>query len=97
MSLALAWRLQRSPNILLISGTLSVEHLTENGANGVSDPAGPRGKQRASAGGERVSMLLAFPHQSPSFLDSYFTVDLRILGLPDLSSPSRTVRVALAV
>src|SRR5438132_5793916 len=30
MSLALAWLLQRSPNILLIPGTSSVEHLREN-------------------------------------------------------------------
>jgi pyridoxine 4-dehydrogenase len=35
MSVALAWLLQRSPNILLIPGTSSVEHLRENvaGAN----------------------------------------------------------------
>jgi aryl-alcohol dehydrogenase-like predicted oxidoreductase len=30
MHLALAWRLQRSPNILLIPGTSSVAHLREN-------------------------------------------------------------------
>jgi aryl-alcohol dehydrogenase-like predicted oxidoreductase len=30
MQLALAWLLQRSPNILLIPGTSSVEHLREN-------------------------------------------------------------------
>ena len=30
MSVALAWLLQRSPNILLIPGTSSVEHLREN-------------------------------------------------------------------
>ena len=30
MAVALAWLLQRSPNILLISGTSSVEHLREN-------------------------------------------------------------------
>ena len=30
MQVALAWLLQRSPNILLISGTSSVEHLREN-------------------------------------------------------------------
>src|SRR5436190_21210941 len=41
--------------------------------------------------------IALFPHQSPSLLDSYFTVDLRTLGLSDLSNPSRTVRVALAV
>ncbi|MFE4539264.1 aldo/keto reductase family oxidoreductase [Streptomyces scopuliridis] len=32
MSVALAWLLQRSPNILLIPGTSSVEHLRENAA-----------------------------------------------------------------
>ncbi|MFY9860706.1 MAG: aldo/keto reductase, partial [Candidatus Cybelea sp.] len=30
MGVALAWLLQRSPNILLIPGTSSVEHLHEN-------------------------------------------------------------------
>jgi aryl-alcohol dehydrogenase-like predicted oxidoreductase len=30
MAVALAWLLQRSPNILLIPGTSSVEHLREN-------------------------------------------------------------------
>ncbi len=30
MAIALAWLLQRSPNILLIPGTSSVEHLREN-------------------------------------------------------------------
>jgi pyridoxine 4-dehydrogenase len=30
MSLALAWLLQRSPNILLIPGTSSLGHLREN-------------------------------------------------------------------
>ena len=30
MSVALAWLLQRSPNILLIPGTSSVKHLREN-------------------------------------------------------------------
>jgi pyridoxine 4-dehydrogenase len=30
MGIALAWLLQRSPNILLIPGTSSVEHLKEN-------------------------------------------------------------------
>ena len=34
VSVALAWLLQRSPNILLIPGTSSVEHLRENGATG---------------------------------------------------------------
>jgi pyridoxine 4-dehydrogenase len=30
MQVALAWLLQRSPNILLIPGTSSVDHLREN-------------------------------------------------------------------
>jgi aryl-alcohol dehydrogenase-like predicted oxidoreductase len=30
MTVALAWLLQRSPNILLIPGTSSLEHLREN-------------------------------------------------------------------
>jgi pyridoxine 4-dehydrogenase len=30
MQVALAWLLQRSPNILVIPGTSSVEHLREN-------------------------------------------------------------------
>jgi len=30
MQVALAWLLQRSPNMLLIPGTSSVEHLREN-------------------------------------------------------------------
>jgi pyridoxine 4-dehydrogenase len=30
MQVALSWLLQRSPNILLIPGTSSVEHLREN-------------------------------------------------------------------
>ena len=30
MQVALAWLLQRAPNILLIPGTSSVEHLREN-------------------------------------------------------------------
>jgi aryl-alcohol dehydrogenase-like predicted oxidoreductase len=30
MQIALAWLLQRSPNILLIPGTSSIEHLREN-------------------------------------------------------------------
>jgi aryl-alcohol dehydrogenase-like predicted oxidoreductase len=34
MAVALAWLLQRSPNILLIPGTSSVEHLRENVAGG---------------------------------------------------------------
>jgi aryl-alcohol dehydrogenase-like predicted oxidoreductase len=30
MSVALAWLLQRSPNVLLIPGTSSVQHLCDN-------------------------------------------------------------------
>jgi len=30
MQIALAWLLQRSPNILLIPGTSSIDHLREN-------------------------------------------------------------------
>jgi aryl-alcohol dehydrogenase-like predicted oxidoreductase len=30
MQVALAWLLQRSPNILVIPGTASIEHLREN-------------------------------------------------------------------
>jgi aryl-alcohol dehydrogenase-like predicted oxidoreductase len=30
MQVALAWLLQRSPNILLIPGTASIDHLREN-------------------------------------------------------------------
>jgi len=45
-----------------------------------------------------LSAIAAFPHQSSSsFFDSYFTVDLRIFALLDLSNPSTTVRCALAV
>jgi aryl-alcohol dehydrogenase-like predicted oxidoreductase len=40
MAVALAWLLQRSPNILLIPGTSSVEHLRENVAGaGLELPA----------------------------------------------------------
>jgi pyridoxine 4-dehydrogenase len=38
MGVALAWLLQRSPNILLIPGTSSVEHLRENVAAGLRLP-----------------------------------------------------------
>ena len=41
MQVALAWLLQRSPNILLIPGTSSVEHLRENmAAAGLKVPSG---------------------------------------------------------
>ena len=41
MQVALAWLLQRSPNILLIPGTSSVEHLRENmAAAGLQVPSG---------------------------------------------------------
>ena len=38
MAVALAWLLQRSPNILLIPGTSSVAHLRENVAGAALDP-----------------------------------------------------------
>ena len=60
MSVALAWLLQRSPNILLIPGTSSVEHLRENGADGISDVEGKVARVAMSElGNERISMLLA--------------------------------------
>lgn len=41
MQVALAWLLQRSPNVLLIPGTSSVEHLKQNVAGaGLTLPAG---------------------------------------------------------
>jgi len=62
MSVALAWLLQRSPNILLIPGTSSVEHLRENGADGISDVEGKVARVAMSElGNERISMLLALP------------------------------------
>jgi aryl-alcohol dehydrogenase-like predicted oxidoreductase len=39
MSVALAWLLQRSPNILLIPGTSSVEHLRERMLLAIIEPA----------------------------------------------------------
>ena len=39
MQVALAWLLQRSPNILLIPGTSSLQHLQENLAAGAINPA----------------------------------------------------------
>jgi aryl-alcohol dehydrogenase-like predicted oxidoreductase len=60
MSVALAWLLQRSSNILLIPGTSSVEHLRENGANGMSDMAGKAAREAVEpSGSERDTMLLA--------------------------------------
>jgi pyridoxine 4-dehydrogenase len=60
MSVALSWLLQRSPNILLIPGTSSVEHLRENGADGISDVEGKVARVAMSElGNERISMLLA--------------------------------------
>jgi len=55
MSVALAWLLQRSPNILLIPGTSSVEHLRENGASGMSDIEGKAAREAASEDGRRAS------------------------------------------
>jgi aryl-alcohol dehydrogenase-like predicted oxidoreductase len=68
MSVALAWLLQRSPNILLIPGTSSVEHLRENvagcrlekdrlrnGAGGISDIEGKATRVGASERGQQTS------------------------------------------
>jgi pyridoxine 4-dehydrogenase len=60
MSVALAWLLQRSPNILLIPGTSTVEHLRENvagvglrnGAGGISDIEGKATRVGASERGQ---------------------------------------------
>jgi len=41
MQIALAWLLQRSPNILLIPGTSSLEHLRENLASAALTLSGP--------------------------------------------------------
>src|SRR3954465_8069087 len=52
MQVALAWLLQRSPNVLLIPGTSSVEHLRENlKAATVRLPADTLGKLNAIAAG----------------------------------------------
>jgi aryl-alcohol dehydrogenase-like predicted oxidoreductase len=60
MSAALAWLLQRSPNMLLIPGTSSMAHLRENGANGMSDMAGKAARETVEpSGSERDTMLLA--------------------------------------
>jgi hypothetical protein len=65
--------LQRSPNILLIPGTSSVEHLRENGANGMSDMAGGLGSRPGRiveavepSGSERDTMLLALAFNCPT-------------------------------
>jgi hypothetical protein len=64
MSVALAWLLQRSPNMLLSSGTSAVEHLRENGADGISDVEGKVARVAMSElGNERISMLLALKRQ----------------------------------
>jgi hypothetical protein len=58
--------LQRSPNILLIPGTSSVEHLRENGANGMSDMAGKAAREAVEpSGSERDTMLLALAFNLP--------------------------------
>jgi pyridoxine 4-dehydrogenase len=50
MQVALAWLLQRSPNILLIPGTSSVQHLHENlDAAGLALPADALTKLNAIA------------------------------------------------
>jgi hypothetical protein len=46
--------------MLLIPGTSSVEHLRENGANGMSDMAGKAAREAVEpSGSERDTMLLA--------------------------------------
>lgn len=53
MQLALAWLLQRSPNILLIPGTSSVAHLRENlGASALQIPSELLGDLTSIGGGE---------------------------------------------
>ena len=49
--------MKQAPNILLIPGTSSVEHLRENGADGISDVEGKVARVAMSElGNERVSM-----------------------------------------
>jgi len=51
--------LQRSPNILLIPGTSSLQHLRETGADGISDVEGKVARVAMSElGDERISMEL---------------------------------------
>jgi aryl-alcohol dehydrogenase-like predicted oxidoreductase len=53
MSVALAWLLQRSPNLLLIPGTSSAEHLRENIAGAALElPADALAELDAIGGGE---------------------------------------------
>jgi hypothetical protein len=52
--------IRHSHHILLIPGTSSVEHLRENGANGMSDMAGKAAREAVEpSGSERDTMLLA--------------------------------------
>jgi len=52
MQVALAWLLQRSPNILLIPGTSSVQHLRENlKAAGLTLPSDALAKLESAAAG----------------------------------------------
>jgi aryl-alcohol dehydrogenase-like predicted oxidoreductase len=60
MQVALAWLLQRSPNILLIPGTSSLQHLQENLAAGALTAAG---SHRNISG---TAELTAFPRLCPS-------------------------------
>ena len=66
MQVALAWLLQRSPNILLIPGTSSVAHLEENLAAGRL-PARRRGPRRPrQAGLIDPSRVDVDPRRTPS-------------------------------
>src|ERR1700746_1395306 len=61
MQVALAWLLQRSPNILLIPGTSSISHLRENlGAATLEFPADAITQLNAIA--ENVQARVQFPH-----------------------------------
>jgi aryl-alcohol dehydrogenase-like predicted oxidoreductase len=54
MQVALAWLLQRSPNILLIPGTSSVKHLRENlSAASLELPEATIAELNSIAGGQR--------------------------------------------
>jgi aryl-alcohol dehydrogenase-like predicted oxidoreductase len=62
MAVALAWLLQRSPNILLIPGTSSAEHLRENVA-GAALP--PRRRGRGTRHDRRLTRRLARRRSPP--------------------------------
>jgi aryl-alcohol dehydrogenase-like predicted oxidoreductase len=63
MQVALAWLLQRSPNILLIPGTSSVEHLRENlNAATLQLPAEIIAKLDFIGGGAGPGLAAGTPH-----------------------------------